>query len=84
MGAATGIVWAASLWLWVAADMGWIYLITAIGIGAMFSGGALQLVRESDPDRLEKLSIRYFSFSITHLTVLFGAVAIDQLVGWGV
>jgi heme O synthase-like polyprenyltransferase len=47
-------------------------------------GGALQMVREPDPDRLEKLAIRYFSFSITHLTVLFGAVAIDQLVGWGV
>lgn len=77
-------VWACSLWLWPAADMGWIYLIAAIGIGAMFTGGAVQMVREPDPARLEKLAIRYFSFSITHLTVLFGAVAIDQLVGWGV
>lgn len=77
-------VWACSLWLWPAADMGWIYLIAAIGIGAMFTGGAVQMVREADPARLEKLAIRYFSFSITHLTVLFGAVAIDQLVGWGV
>lgn len=78
------VVWAASLWLWPAADMGWIYLIAAVVIGAMFSGGAVQMVRESDATRLEKLAIRYFSFSITHLTVLFGAVAIDQLVGWGV
>ncbi len=78
------LVWAVSLWLWPAADMGYIYLVAAIGIGAMFSGRALQMVREPDPDRLEKLAIRYFSFSITHLTVLFGAVAIDQLVGWGV
>lgn len=78
------IVWAVSLWLWPAADMGWIYLVVAVGIGAMFSGGALQMVREPDPSRLEKLAIRYFSFSITHLTVLFGAIAIDQLVGWGV
>jgi len=77
-------VWACSLWLWPAADMGWIYLIAAIGIGAMFTGKALQMVSEPDPARLEKLAIRYFSFSITHLTVLFGAVAIDQLVGWGV
>lgn len=77
-------VWACSLWLWPAADMGWIYLIAAIGIGAMFTGGAVQMVREADAARLEKLAIRYFSFSITHLTVLFGAVAIDQLVGWGV
>ena len=78
------IVWATSLWLWPAADMGWIYLIAAIAIGAMFSGGALHMVLETDAARLEKLAIRYFSFSITHLTVLFGAVAVDQLVGWGV
>lgn len=78
------VVWACSLWLWPAADMGWIYLGAAIGIGAMFTGGAVQMVREPDAARLEKLAIRYFSFSITHLTVLFGAVAIDQLVGWGV
>ncbi len=78
------LVWATSLSLWFVADTGWIYLGSAIIVGAMFSGGALQLVREPDPERLEKLAIRYFGFSITHLTVLFGAVAIDQLVGWGV
>ena len=78
------LVWAVSLLLWPVADMGWIYIGVAVVIGAMFSGGALQLVREDDPDELERLSIRYFSFSITHLTVLFGAVALDQLVGWGV
>ncbi len=77
-------VWAVSLWLWPAADMGWIYLAAAIGIGAMFSGRALQMVLEPDAELLEKRAIKYFTFSITHLTVLFGAVAIDQLVGWGV
>jgi protoheme IX farnesyltransferase len=77
------VVWAASLALWPVADMGWIYLVAAIAVGAMFSGGALQLVREQDPLRLETLAIRYFGFSITHLTILFGAVALDQLVGWG-
>lgn len=78
------IVWASSLWLVPAGDMGWIYLVAAVVIGAMFTGGAVQMVREPDAARLEKLAIRYFSFSITHLTVLFGAVGIDQLVGWGV
>lgn len=78
------IVWAFSLALWPVADMGWIYLGSAIVVGAMFSGGALELIRETDPAVLEKKAIRYFGFSITHLTVLFAAVAIDMLVGWGV
>jgi len=77
------VVWAVSLALWPVADTGWIYLGVAIVVGAMFSGGALQLVRETDPIRLEALAIRYFGFSITHLTLLFGAVAVDQLIGWG-
>lgn len=77
------IVWAVSLALWPVANMGWIYVGTAIVVGAMFSGGALDLVRESDPEVLEKKAIRYFGFSITHLTILFAAVAIDMLVGWG-
>lgn len=77
------IVWAVSLALWPVADMGWIYLGSALVIGAMFSAGALELVREQDAVLLEKKAIRYFTFSITHLTVLFAAVAIDMLVGWG-
>ncbi len=77
------VVWACSLALIPVADMGYVYIATAILVGAAFSGGALQLVREKDPAVLNKLSIRYFAFSITHLTVLFGAVALDQLLGWG-
>ncbi len=78
------IVWAVSLAVWPVGDTGWIYLGTAIVVGAMFSGGAVQLMREQDSAALEKRAIRYFAFSITHLTLLFGAVAIDQLVGWGI
>lgn len=77
------IVWAVSLALWPVADMGWIYLGSAIVVGAMFSGGAVELIREKDAALLEKKAIRYFGFSITHLTILFAAVAIDMLVGWG-
>ena len=77
------IVWATSLALIPVADVGWIYIGVAVVLGAAFSGGALQLVREQDPVTLEKRAIRYFAFSITHLTVLFVAVAVDQLVGWG-
>lgn len=77
------IVWAITLALIPVANMGWIYAAAAIGVGVAFSGGAWQLVRETDPARLNQLSIRYFVFSITHLTILFAAVAIDQLIGWG-
>lgn len=77
------IVFAFTLALWPVADMGWIYGGAAIALGIAFSWGAWRLVVESDQQRLDTLAIRYFAFSITHLTVLFAAVAIDQLVGWG-
>ncbi len=77
------IVFACSLALWPVADMGYIYLIAAVLVGIAFSGGAWRLITESDEKRLDSLAIKYFAFSITHLTVLFAAVAIDQLVGWG-
>jgi protoheme IX farnesyltransferase len=78
------IVWAITLVLWPVSALGYIYLATAVVVGVLFTGGAVQILRETDPERQSKLGIRYFGFSITHLTLLFGAVAVDQLVGWGV
>ncbi len=78
------IVWIITLVLWPISNLGFIYLGTAIVVGALFTGGAVQILRETDPERQSKLGIRYFGFSITHLTLLFAAVAVDQLVGWGV
>ena len=78
------IVWALTLAFWVVADMGWIYLLTAMALGAAFTGGAVRLVSITDRAAQQAQSLRYFTFSITHLTVLFAALAIDQLVGWGV
>ena len=46
--------------------------------------GAVSLARETDPEARSTRAIRYFAFSITHLTVLFSAMAVDELVGWGV
>jgi protoheme IX farnesyltransferase len=68
---------------WWVADMGWLYLIVATVLSVIFTGEALRLRLESDPDQMVKRSMRYFGFSITHLTVLFLALAADQLVGWG-
>lgn len=78
------IVWAITLLLWPLSALGYVYLATAIVVGVLFTGGAVQILRETDPERQAQLGIRYFGFSITHLTLLFAAVAVDQLVGWGV
>ncbi len=77
------VVFALTLLFWQVAGMGWIYLVSALAVGALFTGGALALRAETDPARQAALAIRYFGFSITHLTVLFAAMAVDMLVGWG-
>lgn len=77
-------VWILTLIFYVVAEMGWIYLGTALILGVLFTGGAVRLRAAQDPEQQAKLSMRYFNFSITHLTVLFAALAVDQLVGWGI
>ncbi len=74
------VVWALTLVFWYVADMGWIYFTVAMVLGAAFTGGAVRLLGLTDREQQKKQSIRYFAFSITHLTVLFAAMAIDQLV----
>ena len=76
----TVIVWGLTLAFGWVAELSWIYLGAAMAVGALFTGGALGLVREPDPQRAAVRSIRLFAFSITHLTVLFAAMAVDQLV----
>jgi protoheme IX farnesyltransferase len=74
------VVWALTLVFWYVADMGWIYLTVAMVLGVAFTGGAVRLLGLTDREQQKKQSIRYFAFSITHLTVLFAAMAVDQLV----
>ena len=78
------VVWALTLAFWFVAQMGWIYLGTALILGVLFTGGAVRLRAETDPEQRSKQAMQYFHFSITHLTVLFAALAVDQLVGWGI
>ncbi len=78
------IVWAITIALWFVAPVGWLYLGTAMVLGFLFTAGAIKLAAESDPQAQERQAIRYFQFSITHLTVLFSVLALDQLVGWGI
>jgi heme o synthase len=76
----TVVVWVLTLAFGWVAGLSWIYFAAAVAVGALFTGGALGLVREQDPVSVSRRAIQLFAFSITHLTVLFAAMAVDQLV----
>ncbi|MGI8872523.1 MAG: heme o synthase [Candidatus Limnocylindria bacterium] len=65
-----------SLLLFPAAGMGLIYLVAAIVLGALFLLNAvrLRLALGGGP-----AAIRLFRYSISYLTLLFGAVALDSI-----
>jgi protoheme IX farnesyltransferase len=65
-----------SLLLFPAARMGLIYLAAAVVLGAGFIWYALRVLRDTTDGRA---AIRLFRFSITYLTLLFAAVALDSL-----
>jgi len=73
---------ATSLALVPVARMGWVYLVGAVAAGGVFVGEAHRLLRHarlgSGPAVLRPM--RLFHFSITYLSVLFLAVAVDPLV----
>jgi protoheme IX farnesyltransferase len=58
------------------AGMGPLYWISAVVLGAVFCGLALQLWRYPTEER----AMRLFHWSITYIAALFGAMALDQLV----
>lgn len=72
----TVALWAASLLFAPVAGMGLIYVGAAVLLGAVFLLFALQLQREHTAAR----AMRLFSYSISYVTLLFGAMALDQLV----
>jgi len=74
------VVGALSLALWPVGDMGWIYGFASVVVSVAFIGKAIRLAVETDPEVQASMAISYFQFSITHLTILFAAVAVDQLV----
>jgi protoheme IX farnesyltransferase len=69
-------LWAISLLFGEVAGMGLIYLGSAVVLGAVFLLFAVQLQREHTAAR----AMRLFSYSISYVTLLFGAMALDQLV----
>ncbi len=68
-------LWAVSLVFHPLADMGPIYLIAAVVLGGVFTWHAVALARSGTYER----AMRLFKYSITYITLLFGAMAVDQL-----
>jgi protoheme IX farnesyltransferase len=67
---------AASLALTLTGDVGRVYAIAALVLGALFVARAFALVREPTPVR----AIRFFAWSNVYLMLLFVAVAVDTFV----
>jgi len=75
----TVLLWGLTLLFAPVAGMGDIYLGAAIVLGAVFTWYASRLLNDSSP----KAAMRVFSWSISYITLLFGAMALDQLVRTG-
>jgi len=61
------------------AGMGDLYIASAIVLGAIFTMYTVRLLRDGTPAS----AMRVFTWSISYITLLFGAIAIDQLVRSG-
>jgi protoheme IX farnesyltransferase len=72
----TAVMVAATMVLWPVADLGLIYGIPAVVLGALFLAGTARLGRDPTPAR----SMRVFAYSISYVTLLFAAITIDVLV----
>ncbi|MGH9225628.1 MAG: heme o synthase [Acidimicrobiales bacterium] len=69
-------LWATTLLFYWVGRMGTIYLVAALALGGLFTWRAFQLARDSSPER----AMRLFGYSITYVSLLFAAMAIDQLI----
>jgi protoheme IX farnesyltransferase len=76
----TLLLWALTLLFAPVAGMGNLYLGAALVLGAVFTWYAVRLLRDTRP----QAAMRVFTWSISYITLLFGAMAVDQLVrsGW--
>ena len=76
----TVLLVAVSLIFFAVAQMGLVYLVAAVVLGAVFLWKAGNLAREGTLEGTTAGAIRLYKFSISYLTLLFLAVAIDALV----
>jgi protoheme IX farnesyltransferase len=75
MVAYTAALVATTLVLIPVAGLGWIYGVAALVLGALFLAGTIALVKQPTA----AASMRVFTFSITYVTLLFGALTLDVL-----
>ena len=72
----TVVLWILSLVFSPVAEMGPIYFVSALVLGAVFLAYAVALLKDGTVAR----AMRLFTFSISYVTLLFGAMALDQVV----
>jgi heme o synthase len=75
----TLLLWALTLLFAPVAGMGPLYIGAALVLGAVFTAYAVRLLRDTTP----AAAIRVFTWSISYITLLFGAMALDQLLRSG-
>jgi protoheme IX farnesyltransferase len=75
----TLLLWALTLLFAPVAGMGHLYVGAALVLGATFTLYAVRLLRDSSP----RAAMRVFTWSISYISLLFGAMAVDQLVRSG-
>jgi protoheme IX farnesyltransferase len=81
IGLYTILMVAISLVLWSVARMGAIYLVAAVVLGGIFLRQAYRLWRQGSSEEASTAgAIRLYKYSISYLTLLFAAIAIDTLV----
>ena len=80
IGLYTVLLVAISLVFYAVAGMGPLYLVAAVGLGAVFLWRAWVLWRQAtSPEGSLAQAIRLYKYSISYLTLLFAAVALDAL-----
>jgi protoheme IX farnesyltransferase len=77
----TVVMWALTVLIGPTAHLGWIYALSSMVLGGLFTFYALRLHRHAKEDRADVgEAMRLFHFSITYLTALFVFMAVDVLV----
>ncbi len=72
----TLVLWATSIVFGVVAELGAVYLATALTTGLVFVALGVRLLRRGTP----QVAMNLFNWSITYVVLLFGAMAVDRLV----
>ena len=75
----TLLLWGLTVLFAPVAGMGELYLGAALVLGGVFTLRAVQLLRDATP----QMGMRLFTWSISYITLLFGAMAADQLIRSG-